>query len=50
MGHSGEESRAPLVALLGLLWMVLGEQAGGWLLNKKSQATSAASSHIAGER
>jgi len=25
----------PIVALLGLLGMVLGEQAGGWLLTKK---------------
>jgi XapX domain-containing protein len=27
----------PIVALLGLLGMVLGEQAGGWLLAKKAQ-------------
>jgi XapX domain-containing protein len=40
----------PIVALLGLLGMVLGEQAGGWLLAKKIQATNAASAHIVGER
>jgi XapX domain-containing protein len=45
------KSPAPLiVALLGLLGMVLGEQAGGWFLDKKSQATSTASTHIAAER
>ena len=37
----------PIVALLGLLGMVLGEQAGGWLLTKKIQATKA---NIIGER
>ena len=26
----------PIVALLGLLGMVLGEQLGGWILTKKS--------------
>jgi XapX domain-containing protein len=40
----------PIVALLGLLGMVLGEQAGGWLLTKKIKATNAASAHIVGER
>jgi XapX domain-containing protein len=33
----------PDVALLGLLGMVLGEQAGGWILGKKIQATNVAS-------
>ena len=33
----------PIVALLGLLGMVLGEQAGGWLLAKKIQAANVAS-------
>ena len=36
----------PIVALLGLLGMVLGEQAGGWLLTKKIQAANVASAHI----
>jgi len=40
----------PIVALLGLLGMVLGEQAGGWLLTKKIQATYVASFHIVSER
>jgi XapX domain-containing protein len=40
----------PIVALLGLLGMVLGEQAGGWFLAKKIQAANVASDHIAGER
>jgi XapX domain-containing protein len=39
----------PIVALLGLLEMVLGEQAGGWFLTKKMQVTNAASAHIVGE-
>jgi XapX domain-containing protein len=39
----------PIVALLGLLGMVLGEQAGGWLLTKKIQATNVASAHIVAE-
>ena len=34
----------PIVALLGLFGMVLGEQAGGWLLTKKIQATKRSSS------
>jgi XapX domain-containing protein len=36
----------PIVALLGLLGMVLGEQAGGWLHIKKIQATNVASAQI----
>jgi XapX domain-containing protein len=36
----------PIIALLGLLGMVLGEQAGGWLHNRKIQATNVASAHI----
>lgn len=33
----------PIVALLGLLGMVLGEQLGGWILTKKVNLTQAAS-------
>jgi XapX domain-containing protein len=33
----------PIVALLGLLGMVLGEQLGGWILTKKVNVTHAAS-------
>ena len=33
----------PIVALLGLLGMVLGEQMGGWVLAKKVSLTQAAS-------
>lgn len=33
----------PIVALLGLLGMVLGEQLGGWILAKKVNVTEAAS-------
>jgi XapX domain-containing protein len=40
----------PIVALLGLLGMVLGEQAGGRLLTKKIQATNVASFHTVSER
>jgi len=36
----------PIIALFGLLGMVLGEQAGEWLLTKKIPATSASSTHI----
>ncbi|MBV8461384.1 MAG: DUF1427 family protein [Candidatus Eremiobacteraeota bacterium] len=32
----------PIVALLGLLGMVLGEQLGGWILAKKVSLTQAA--------
>ena len=39
----------PIVALLGLLGMVLGEQAGSWLLTKNVQAKNVASSHLVGE-
>jgi XapX domain-containing protein len=39
----------PIVALIGLLGMVLGEQAGEWLLAKKMQPTHVASAHIVGE-
>jgi XapX domain-containing protein len=39
----------PIVALLGLLGMVLGEQGGGWLLTREIQATKVASSHIVAE-
>jgi XapX domain-containing protein len=40
----------PIIALVGLLGMVLGEQGGTWLLAKKIQATNVASTHIASER
>ena len=33
----------PIVALLGLLGMVVGEQLGGWILAKKVSLTQAAS-------
>src|ERR1700733_10658073 len=39
----------PIVALLGLLGMVLGEQAGGRLLTKKVQAANVASFQCASE-
>ena len=39
----------PIVALLGLFGMVLGEQAGGWFHTKKIQAANVASAQIAGE-
>ncbi|MGD0299728.1 MAG: DUF1427 family protein [Bryobacteraceae bacterium] len=39
----------PIVALLGLLGMVLGEQAGEWFHTKKIQASNVASAQIAGE-
>ena len=39
----------PIVALLGLLGMVLGEQGGGWLRAKKIQATNTASVYMVGE-
>jgi XapX domain-containing protein len=39
----------PTAALIGLLGMVLGEQAGVWLLAKKIEATSAYSARIVGE-
>jgi XapX domain-containing protein len=40
----------PIIALIGLLGMVLGEQSGGWLLSKKMKATNVVSPHIVGER
>jgi XapX domain-containing protein len=39
----------PIIALVGLLGMVLGEQAGGWLLAKKMSATNLASAYVLGE-
>jgi XapX domain-containing protein len=39
----------PIIALVGLLGMVLGEQAGGWLFAKKILATNVASAHVVGE-
>jgi len=40
----------PIVALIGLLGMVLGEQAGVWLLTKKVQAINSVSVHIVSDR
>jgi XapX domain-containing protein len=40
----------PIIALIGLLGMVLGEQSGEWLLTKKMKATNVVSPHIAGQR
>jgi len=40
----------PIVALLGLLGMVLGEQFGGCILTKKVSLTHAASVCLVGER
>jgi XapX domain-containing protein len=40
---------SPIVALVGLLGMVLGEQAGGWLLAKKIQDTNVTSAYVLGE-
>jgi XapX domain-containing protein len=39
----------PIVALLGLLGMVLGEQLGGWILEKKVSLTHAASVCLVGK-
>jgi XapX domain-containing protein len=39
----------PIVALLGLLGMVLGEQAGAWLLTNKTHPKNVASSHVVSE-
>jgi XapX domain-containing protein len=39
----------PIVALLGLLGMVLGEQIGGWILAKKVNLTHAASVCLVGK-
>ncbi len=39
----------PIVALLGLLGMVLGEQLGGWILAKKISVTHAASVCLVGK-
>ena len=40
----------PIVALLGLLGMVLGEQFGGWVQTKKLDVSHAASVCLVGER
>jgi XapX domain-containing protein len=39
----------PIVALLGLLGMVLGEQFGGWILSKKVSFTHSASVCLVGK-
>jgi len=36
----------PVVGLLGLLGMVLSEQAGGWFVTKRIQTTNVASGHV----
>jgi len=40
----------PIIALVGLLGMVLGEQGGAWLLAKKIQTATVVSAHVASER
>jgi XapX domain-containing protein len=40
----------PIIALLGLLGMVLGEQAGEWFHTRKIQPSNVASAHIVSER
>jgi XapX domain-containing protein len=40
----------PIIALVGLLGMVLGEQGGAWLLAKKIQAANVAPTHTASIR
>jgi XapX domain-containing protein len=37
----------PIIALVGLLGMVLGEQGGAWLLAKKIQAANVVPTHTA---
>jgi XapX domain-containing protein len=46
----GKSPAPPIVALIGLLGMVLGEQAGVRLLTKKAQNTNVSSAHILSER
>jgi XapX domain-containing protein len=40
----------PIVALVGLLGTVLGEQAGGWLLTKKVRAANVPSVYTVADR
>lgn len=40
----------PIIALVGLLGMVLGEQGGAWLLAKKIQTAIVVSARVASER
>jgi XapX domain-containing protein len=40
----------PIVALVGLLGMVLGEQAGEWVLTRNAHPPSVAFAHIVGRR
>jgi XapX domain-containing protein len=40
----------PIIALLGLLGMVLGEQLGGWVIAKKVNVTHAAAVCLVGKR
>jgi len=47
--YRSPEKRAFERAQLGLLGMVLGEQAGGWFLTKRIEATNVASVHVVGE-
>ncbi len=39
----------PIIALVGLLGMVLGEQLGGWMLTRKVSVTDAASVCLMGK-
>ena len=39
----------PIIALLGLLGMVIGEQLGGWITARKANLTQAASICLAGK-
>jgi XapX domain-containing protein len=40
-----KSSAPPIIALVGLLGMVLGEQGGAWLLAKKIQAANVVPTH-----
>ncbi|MGD0426620.1 MAG: DUF1427 family protein [Candidatus Acidiferrales bacterium] len=40
----------PIIALVGLLGMVIGEQGGAWLLAKKIQAGNVVPTHAVSER
>jgi xanthosine utilization system XapX-like protein len=49
-GSSESRVRPPIVALLGLLGMVLGEQLGIWMQTKKLDVPRAAAVCLVGER
>jgi len=40
----------PIIALVGLLGMVIGEQGGAWLLAKRIQAANVVPTHTVSER